>query len=495
MKSGILHNSVQQMVSRSLREYVEGVKQKYQGRNKADNTNADVKIPEMKSEAVSHSPSPATANETPPTDSEQPSAQVPQRQPSTSTEPSKSEEGGVSKEPVQGLDMTGQGAMPAPSERERNLPLNVNKTQTPLPKTVDLLSPVSTSTSQPFSEHAPSTGQQIAASTGQAVPQPGVARDSGYKSQSVSTSSEPKSYSSVVKESLASEAVSGPSSEKPSLDTSQESGHLKSVTHTESVLSTPLQELQLQSDNSTESTPIHQPPHGESESSVSGMGGRDKMGLLKKKPPRHKTKGIKLLFKNYNSETKTIVCQLNTSNGKILEYKFSITYDKPEEMYRRFVKLDYLTEQDKAEFIRQSNELIQSVKKGRDSKTEPQESKPINLGIQEQGRSRASVEPALSPPSETAESVPKLSTEQVLQNDPRSSKSVHFGNGSPKLEPSKSTSEHQRTESVTSDTMVAPDTREVSNPLSSSSGTSVGVKSQPPVESVSGPLSVCDRKL
>ena len=468
------------MVSRSLREYIEGIRQKIQGRNKADNTNADMKMTETKSDTLSHSPSPAVANETPPTDLEQSSTQV-QRQPSTSSEPPKPEEGGVSKESVQGPDMTGQGAIPVPADRERILPLNVNKPQTPIPKSNDLLSPVS-STSQPLSEHAPSTGQQITASTGQAVPQPGVAREVGLKSQNSSASSEAKSYSLAVKEGLTSDTGSTTSiSDKLSLESSQESGHLKPVTHSESVLTTPVQELHIHSDNSTESTPVHQPPHGESESGASGAGGK---GTLKKKNPRPKPKGIKLLFKSYNFEKKTITCQLATNNGKLLEYKFSITYDKPEEMYRKFVKGDYLTEQDKAEFIRQSNELIQSVKKGRDSRTEIQESKPVNLGIQEQSKSRNSTEPTLSPPSEIAESAPKLSsTEQMPQNDSRSSKSVHFSNGSPKLDPrSVSMSEHQRSESVTSEPIVTSEAKEVLNPLSSSNGTS---KSQPQVESVS----------
>ncbi len=391
------------MVSRSLREYVEGIKHKLQGRNKSENANADGKLAEPKTEfSQTLSPSPGTTVETTPIDSDLTPAPV-QRQSSVLSDSSKPEDQAVPKESVQGLDMTGQGAIPIPADRERSMILSMNKGLEV--KTSDPLSPVN----QPTAEQAPSTGQQITASTGQAAPQANSAKELGTKSTFASHVTESKSYSLAVKEGTS-------TIDKLPFEPTQETGYTPSV-----------QELGIpvQSDASGESTPVHQ-------SDDSGLGSMNSGGTLKKKGQRQKGKGIKLTLIEHISDTKKLVCQLATSNNKVLKYQFSIKYDKPEEMFKKFVIGGYLTEQDKDEFILQCNQLIKSVKTARDSKMDLQETK---LGIQEQGKSRPSTETTSSPPTEIAEPAQKLSIEQISQSDPKVPKNTNTG--SPKLEPVK----------------------------------------------------------
>ncbi len=451
MKSRVLDLSVQQMVVRSLREYVEGVKQKLQGRSKTDNTNADGKLAEPKPDLFSQtpSPSPGTTNETSPTDSDASPAPVQRQasgQASGQSEMVKPEEQVVPKELLQGLDITGQGTIPTLAYKERSMSINMSKGSET--KTSDLLSPVS----QHASEQNLSTGQQITASTGQSVPQMNSMKVLSARSQSTSTVMESKSYSLAVKEGSSTERHTG----GLSIEATQETGYLSA--------------------NSLQELSIPGPPDTSNDDSGVSMssGGA---GTLKKKGQRQKGKGIKLTLIEHLSETKKLVCQL-TSNSKLLKYQFSIKYDKPEEMFKKFVTGGYLTEQDKDEFILQSNQLIQSVKKGKDLKIEMTETK---LGIQEQGKSRASAEPLISPPTETAESVSKLSIEQTSQSEPRSSK-----NASPKLEPSKQsqgsqvpTTEAQQI-APTMDRMVTPEpSKEIPHPLSvPNSSTNGGASSQ-----------------
>lgn len=445
MKSGIVDNNVQQVVSRSLREFVVDLRNKLQGRNKADN---EGKLAEPKLVTVSQSPSPAPGNayEATPTETVSIPVQL-QRQPSVTAETSKPDESTAPKESVPGLDMTGQAAIPVQSEKEK-VGLNLSKalemktSKQSETKTSNVVSPVS----QPSSEHALGTGQQITASTGQAVPQTTSLKE---QPQSSAPISEPKSYSVV-----------GLVNEKQPIEATQESS---------GYLSAHVQELSIQSDASAESTPVHLPPHSD-DSGVSITSGG---GTLKKKGRGQKARGIKLTLIEHNTDTKVLVCQLSTSNNKLLKYQFSIKYDKPEEMFKKFVTAGHLTDLERDDFIQQSNQLIHKYKKNRDLKNEVQESKPPNLSIQETTRPRAGTEPSLSPPLENTESVPKLSIEQSSQIDPRLPKTMQFTEtGSPKMDPSKGgVSESLRVDlTSSSETLVTSESiKDPVNPLATSS--------------------------
>ncbi len=439
------------MVSRSLQEYVEGLKHKLQGRNKTELTKPKAEF------SQTPSPSPGTIIEAAPVESELTPAPL-QRQASALSDSSSSklEDQTVSKESTQGLDMTGQGAISTTAERERSMSLVMNKGLEV--KTNDPLSPVS----QPSAEQAPSTGQQIAASTGQPVPQANSAKELSAKSMLASNVVESKSYSLAVKEGVLTEKHTGSTLDKLPIEPTQETGYISTPNVQELAIPVP-------SDASGESTPIHQP----SQSDDSGLGSMSNgSGTLKKKGQRQKGKGIKLTLIEHISETKKLVCQLATSNNKVLKYQFSIKYDKPEEMFLKFVKGGYLTEQDREEFILQCNQLIKSVKKTRDKMDLQSETK---LGIQEQGKSRPSVEPTTSPPTEISESAQKLSIEQISQSDSKLSKNT----GSLKLEPAKDSVvppiDTSQILPMSETTLVTPEPlRDLVNPLSvPSNGVSV----------------------
>ena len=460
------------MVSRSLREYVEGVRQKRhpgrivdEGKEKGGT--------EPKSNPLSHtpSPSPAVANEPTPVDelvSPKVQSQLSVDETTSSVKP---DDGAVPKNEthpggaIQGQDMTGQGAIPTGTiERDRTLSLNMSKLLEH--KQSDLVSPT-LSSNQPLTEHPLSTVQQITASTGQAVPQ-----DSGLKSQSSSTLSDKKSYASVTKKtpsqngadshskvnvsSTHSQLGSGSTVENHIPEATAPSQDLKPpAVRSENFLSTPSHDMQ--SDTSAESTPVHQ-SHSDTEySSTSGQPSeKDKTvtnGTLKRKAPRGKPKPIRLTLLESNSDNKVIKCQLVTSNGKTLKYQFSLKYDKPEEMFLKFVKAGHLTDHDKDEFLQQSNQVIHSVKvKGTSASKEskinltesnPSEPKPPNLAIQESSKPRQDPlstlvsSPVETPPiSDTQGGVKEgpESSQTSSQSDTRSSKSVHFNEGNSKPE-------------------------------------------------------------
>lgn len=532
------------MVSRSLREYIEGVKQKRHPGRIVDEgkEKGGEKTLEPKTNPPSHtpSPSPAGANEPTPVDNElvppKVQSQLSVDETTSSVKPddgagpkSETQPGGT----VQGQDMTGQGAMPTGTiERDRTLSLNMSKVQEP--KQPDLVSPT-LHPNLPLPDHPLSTVQQITASTGQAIPQ-----DSGLKSQSSSTLSDKKSYASVTKKppsqngadshsnanlsSAQPQLGTGSSAEKHIPEASPPSQDLKPPSvRSENLLSTPSHDIQ--SDTSAESTPVHQ-SHSDTEySSTSGQPNeKDKTaanGTLKRKAQRGKPKPIRLTLLESNSDNKVIKCQLVTSNGKILKYQFSLKYDKPEEMFLKFVKAGHLTDQDKDEFLQQSNLVIRSVKvKGKESKTDPSESKTDssesklpNLGIQDSSKPRQDplstivTSPTETPPISDTQGSAKEgpeSSQSSSQSDARSSKSVHFNEGISKpdmfkpaivsqtglqevqhSEPAVKTSLSSVNEEGSTQTKIS---KEVSVPgsLSSSSTSSLGAvgSSQPSVDNV-----------
>ena len=65
-----------------------------------------------------------------------------------------------------------------------------------------------------------------------------------------------------------------------------------------------------------------------------GNGGtRKKSG--RPKEPKPKTLRLK---HTYLSKDRVLGCSLNTSSGQVVNFKFSIEYDKPKEIYHNFVR-------------------------------------------------------------------------------------------------------------------------------------------------------------
>lgn len=64
-----------------------------------------------------------------------------------------------------------------------------------------------------------------------------------------------------------------------------------------------------------------------------GNGGSRKKGGRPKEP---KAKSLRLKH-TYLSKDRVLGCSLNTSAGQVVNFKFSIEYDKPKEIFHNFV--------------------------------------------------------------------------------------------------------------------------------------------------------------
>lgn len=85
----------------------------------------------------------------------------------------------------------------------------------------------------------------------------------------------------------------------------------------------------------------------------------------KKKPSRGKKK-LRLNLVEV-MEDGVAKCTLATAGGQVVKFQFSVEYDKPQEIFQKFVKARHLVEPDQGEFIQQTERLLSEAKKIRRS--------------------------------------------------------------------------------------------------------------------------------
>lgn len=397
VKSGILLSSVQHMVSRSLREYVEGMKQKRHPSRSVEEGKPHEPVPFPSTSSLSYDPyygdsETASVTRFPLQETIPEEPKVPVKSEDSPVERNEEHQPG----PPQGQDMTGQGAITTTAvEREKKLTLNTKDAHEP--KVPELASPTQGNAQLGTLDHHQSSSSihQITASTGQAVPHLPASKNIELKTQNSTTVTENRSYALATKRGMEPSTSDIVKMNVPSIPFQTTltpvaervcSDH--DVTRPTSRLNSIIQPHDPQLEVPGELAPVRQ-AHSDTEASSVERDESVSSDTLKRKALRSKPKIIKLTFIEFIKETKVIQCELLTSNGKILKYQFSLKYDKPEEMFLKFVTAGHLTEQDKDEFLHQSEQVIQKVKgtsSTREYKMDHSDPKLPSLGILDSGK-------------------------------------------------------------------------------------------------------------